>query len=79
MNVLPTAAFAQDSIPGSVNIPLDELRKRLNEVPKDRLIIVVCRHGQTAYNAFRILVNSGYDAVILGGGMVAYRLHYPKI
>lgn len=78
MNVLPAAIFAKDSIPGSVNIPLDELRNRLGEVPRDRLVVVVCRHGQTAYNAYRILVNNGFNARVLGGGMVAYRLYHPK-
>ena len=80
LNVLPAAMFAKDTIEGSINVPLDDLRKRIDELPRDRPIVVVCRHGQTAYNGYRVLLGHGFDkAVILGGGMVAYRLHHPKL
>jgi rhodanese-related sulfurtransferase len=47
--------------PASVNIPLNELRDRLHEVPRDgRRIVVSCMSGQRAYYACRILLQNGY-------------------
>ena len=54
-----------------VNIPLDELRARLDELPGDREIHVICRSGQRAYYATRILMQNGFDARILSGGMLS--------
>ena len=60
-----------ESVPGAVNIPLHELRGRLGELPKDREILVICRSAQRAYYATRILVQNGFDARNLSGGMMA--------
>jgi NADPH-dependent 2,4-dienoyl-CoA reductase/sulfur reductase-like enzyme/peroxiredoxin family protein/rhodanese-related sulfurtransferase/TusA-related sulfurtransferase len=63
------------TIPGAVNIPLDELRGRLAELPKDREIIVNCQVGLRAYIAARILVQNGFDNVKnLSGGYKTYRM-----
>lgn len=51
------------SIPDSHNIPLGELRQRLNELDKEKLIISFCTSGLRSYNAARILQNSGYKNV----------------
>jgi len=60
-------------IEGSVNIPLDELRSRIDELPRDRGIIVYCKVGLRAYIAYRILVQRGFQNVKnLSGG---YRLY----
>jgi rhodanese-related sulfurtransferase len=48
-------------VEGALEIPLPELRKRLNEVPKDKKIVVSCMSGQRAYYAYRILVQSGFE------------------
>lgn len=56
--------FANGHIKGAVNIPLSELRKRLNEVPKDQPVYVHCRSSQRSYNAVMALNNSGYTNVI---------------
>ena len=53
------------------NIPLDELRSRLNELPQDREIHVFCRSGQRAYYATRILLQNGFKAKNISGGMLA--------
>lgn len=53
--------FAAGSIPGAYNIPLDSLRKRLAEVPRDRRIIVFCKVGLRGYLAARILKAHGID------------------
>ncbi len=62
------------SIKGSVNIPLNELRDRIDEVPSDKEIIVYCQMGLRAYIAYRILVQRGYRNVKnLSGGYRLYR------
>jgi rhodanese-related sulfurtransferase len=63
-----------ESVTGAVNIPLGQLRARLGELPKDREIQVICRSGGRAYYAARILLQNGFDASILSGGMLA-RFH----
>ncbi len=60
-----------ESVPGAVNIPLHELRGRLGELPKDREILIICRSAQRAYYATRILVQNGFKARNLSGGMMA--------
>jgi len=61
-------------IPGSVHIPLGELRERLGELPKDQHWAVVCAVGVRAHNAARILMQSGFEKVsILEGGMGFYQ------
>jgi NADPH-dependent 2,4-dienoyl-CoA reductase/sulfur reductase-like enzyme/rhodanese-related sulfurtransferase len=64
-------------IPGAVNIPVDELRRRLAELPRDRDLAVYCQVGQRGYLATRILIQSGRQAVNLGGGYKTYRLFHP--
>jgi rhodanese-related sulfurtransferase len=59
---------ARGFIPGSIHIPLDELRQRLNELPRDRKIVVHCQSGQRSYNATRILSQNGFNAANLSGG-----------
>lgn len=57
------------SIPGFINIPLDELREHLNELPKDKPIVVTCAVGLRGYLAYRILVQNGFTNVRnLSGG-----------
>ena len=53
------------------NIPLPELRARLGELPKDREILVICRSGGRAYFATRILLQNGFKARDLSGGMLS--------
>ena len=56
------------AIPGAVNIPVDQLRGRQEELPKDKRIIVYCQVGLRGYVAFRQLVNNGFKAANLAGG-----------
>ncbi len=62
----------QGRIDGFVNIPLDELRGRLDEIPKDRPIYVHCHSGLRSYLACRILSGNGYDCYNLAGGWRLY-------
>lgn len=56
--------FENGHIKGAVNIPLSELRDRVNEIPKDKPVYVHCRTGQRSYNAVLSLQNLGFDNVI---------------
>jgi NADPH-dependent 2,4-dienoyl-CoA reductase/sulfur reductase-like enzyme/rhodanese-related sulfurtransferase len=60
-----------ESVPGALNIPLPELRARLGELPRDREILVFCRSGQRAYYATRILLQNGFKARNIAGGMLS--------
>ena len=62
----------QGKIDGFVNIPLDSLRQRINEIPKDRPIYVHCHSGLRSYLACRILAGNGYDCYNLAGGWRLY-------
>ena len=66
--------FALGSLPGAVNIPLDELRDRMSELPKGRMIYTFCAVGLRGYLAYRILTQHGFDKVRnLSGGLKTYR------
>ncbi len=66
--------FAAGALPGAVNIPLDSLRERLNEIPTDRQIIVYCGVGLRGYLASNILMQNDYKNVRnLIGGIKTYR------
>ncbi|MBC5607202.1 FAD-dependent oxidoreductase [Bacteroides sp. M27] len=66
--------FALGSLSGAVNIPLDELRDRMSELPKDRMIYTFCAVGLRGYLAYRILTQHGFDKVRnLSGGLKTYR------
>ncbi len=62
----------QGKIDGFVNIPLDSLRQRINEIPKDRPDYVHCHSGLRSYLACRILTGNGYDCYNLAGGWRLY-------
>ena len=66
--------FALGSIPGAINLPLDDLRDRLNEVPVHKPIIVFCGVGLRGYLASNILRDNGFDDVRnLVGGLKLYK------
>ncbi len=56
--------FKRGHIKGAINIPLSELRKRTDEIPKDKPVYLHCRTGQRSYNATLALQNMGYRNVI---------------
>ena len=63
--------LAVESVPGALNIPLPQLRARLGELPRDREILVICRSAQRAYYATRILLQNGFKARNISGGMLS--------
>ncbi len=79
LDVRESAELAVEQIPDAVHIPLGELRSRLDELPRDREILTVCRSGQRAYYATRILVQNGFDARVLSGGMLAHAMLSPGV
>jgi rhodanese-related sulfurtransferase len=64
--------LADGALDGAINIPLPQLRSRLDALPRDRRIVVYCQAGQRAYYAYRILVQHGFDAINLCGGYKTY-------
>jgi NADPH-dependent 2,4-dienoyl-CoA reductase/sulfur reductase-like enzyme/rhodanese-related sulfurtransferase len=66
--------LAVEHVPEAVNIPLGELRSRLDELPRDREISVICRSGQRAYYAARMLSQNGFEASVVSGGMLSHAL-----
>jgi NADPH-dependent 2,4-dienoyl-CoA reductase/sulfur reductase-like enzyme/rhodanese-related sulfurtransferase len=71
LDVRDAPELAVEPLPGAVHIPLRELRDRLGELPRDREIHVVCRSGQRAYYATRILLQNGFTAANRSGGMLS--------
>ncbi|MBI2331762.1 MAG: rhodanese-like domain-containing protein [Chloroflexi bacterium] len=64
--------------PNTTLIPLDELPSRLNELPKDKEIVVVCRSGNRSQQGRDILLNAGFNATSMAGGLKEwYAKGYP--
>lgn len=59
-------------IDGFINIPLDSLRERIDEIPKNKPVYVHCHSGLRSYIACRILAGQGYDCYNLAGGWRLY-------
>jgi NADPH-dependent 2,4-dienoyl-CoA reductase/sulfur reductase-like enzyme/rhodanese-related sulfurtransferase len=78
LDVRTPQEYAGGHIPGSVNVPVDELRSRLSELPRDRELAVYCQVGQRGYLATRILAQAGFKVANLGGGYKTYKLFYPQ-
>lgn len=60
------------AIDGAVNIPLQGLRDHLNEIPRNKRVVIYCQAGQRGYFAYRLLKQEGFDAVNLNGGFKTY-------
>lgn len=73
LDVRTKAEYELGHIEGSVNIPVDELRTRLSEIPRDKEIVVYCQVGLRAYIATRILMQNGYKVKNLSGGWKTYK------
>jgi rhodanese-related sulfurtransferase len=66
--------FVQGHIPGAVMIPLGELKDRVNELPKDKEIVVVCLSGGRSKVGLEVLREEGYEkSSSLAGGMNAWK------
>ncbi len=73
VDVRTSDVFQVNGIKNAVNIPLAELRKRYNEIPKDKKVVLICNTGYTSYLASRILIQKGFNNVYsFMGGMKLY-------
>jgi len=72
IDVRTSGEYANGAIPGSVNLPLDELRERQQELPVGRLIMH-CKVGQRGHTATRLLAQLGRDAANLDGGYLTWQ------
>jgi len=73
LDIRTSDEFQLGSIDGAVNIPLDELRQHLDEIPRNKKIIAFCGVGLRAHVACRILMQSGFDEVYnLSGGLKTF-------
>ena len=64
-----------ESVPGAVNIPIGQLRSRMEELPKDKEIHLICRSAQRAYYAQRMLAQHGFKVRTLSGGILSRAMH----
>lgn len=76
LDVREGVELAVEDVDNAVNIPLGQLRIRLNELPRDKEINVFCRSGQRAYYATRILLQNGFKAKNISGGMLSLAHNY---
>ena len=76
LDVREPMELAVENVPEALNIPMGQLRARLGELPRDREIHVICRSGQRAYLATRILLQNGFKARNISGGMLSFAHNY---
>ncbi|PQD95028.1 CoA-disulfide reductase [Pradoshia eiseniae] len=76
LDVRSPGEVAKGAIKGSVNIPIDELRGRLDEIPQDKDLYVTCQVGMRGYLAARILEGNGISVKNLDGGYHLYSIVY---
>jgi NADPH-dependent 2,4-dienoyl-CoA reductase/sulfur reductase-like enzyme/rhodanese-related sulfurtransferase len=75
LDVRSAEEFAQGTIPGAINIPIDELRNRINELSRERDTYIFCQIGLRGYLAQRILVQNGFDTVKnISGGFALWKV-----
>lgn len=73
LDVRTPAEIMERSIPGSLNIPLQEIEQRLAEIPRDKKLLVICRSGNRSRQAIQILIQHGYkDLYNVDGGITAW-------
>ncbi len=77
LDVRSTEERATSSIPGSIHIPLDELRSRLGELDQSKPIVVHCFSGQRSYFAYRMLTHKGFNVRNLTGGIRSWQAAHP--
>ena len=71
LDVREHVELSLEKIPDALHIPLGQLRTRLAELPRDKEIHVICRSAQCAYVATRVLLQNGFRAKTVSGGMLS--------
>ena len=72
LDVRTVGEFSRGHINGFKNIPVDELRERINEVEKGKPVYLICQSGLRSYSASRILEGNGYETYNFSGGFRFY-------
>lgn len=72
LDVRSTEEYRNGHISGATSIPLDRLPTRMNKLSKSREIICICRSGSRSKRATKQLIDAGYQAINLKGGMKAW-------
>ncbi len=76
LDVRPPQAFEKGHIRGAVNIPLGQLRSRLDEIPKDKPVYIYCMTSKSSYYALKALQGLGFDNIIaVQGSMLGLSYH----
>ena len=68
LDVRPADAYIRGSVPGAVSIPLAEVEERMEELPKEKPVYVLCHTGEWSVDAVYELEAAGYDAANIEGG-----------
>jgi len=80
LDVRTEREYEEWHIPGALNVPLQELRDRIAEIPQNTPIFVYCRVGFRGYLAYRLLIQSGFDHVYnLSGGALTFSSFHPTV
>ncbi|MEA4947338.1 MAG: FAD-dependent oxidoreductase [Oscillospiraceae bacterium] len=80
LDVREAAELLALAVPGAVHIPLGQVRERLGELDKSKTVVVFCAIGVRAYNAARILMQNGFEKVLVypGGSKFYQSVHYKE-
>ncbi len=73
LDVRSPIEFETEHIVNSLNVPLDQLEARYEEVPRKGRLVVICRSGKRAERGAYTLLGKGFQPKVLEGGMVAWR------
>lgn len=74
LDVRTAAEFSNGTIGDALNFPLETIRERINELPKDKKLAIFCKTGVRSYIAQRILRQNGFDVTNLSGGYDLWRI-----
>lgn len=72
LDVRQPSEFRTGHITSAKLIPLNELRSRMSELPKDKEIVCVCASGNRSRSATSLLARAGYNAINMKGGMMSW-------
>jgi rhodanese-related sulfurtransferase len=76
VDIRTPAEVAQGAIPNAVHLPMHLIPLRINELPRDREVVLYCRSGARSYHACAYLAQQGFGRVVnLRGGIIAWARH----
>ena len=64
--------YEDEHVPGAILIPLGDLADRVDEVPRDRPVLIICKSGARSRRAAEFLIEQGFDATNIAGGTLAW-------